>query len=361
MIVGWLSVEDFRNHRSTCVCFDPDRTLVLGPNGHGKTNLLEAIDLLSGTRSFRGAASETLVRAGCVRAIVRAEIVRRGRTHVVEMEIAAAGRSRAQVNRNPVRPLRNLADVVSTVVFCPTDLALPSGPPAVRREFLDEVLGRTDPEFRAVRADFERILRQRNNLLKQTGRRPDDEALATLDVWDTQFAAAGEIVADRRIALCAALAPSVQHAYTELAGVETPVHLSYSAPWRASNLAETLSSGRSDDLRRGATLAGPHRDDLVISVDGLPARTHASQGEQRSIALSLRLAQHGYTAATMGDPPVVLLDDVFSELDDGRARRLVDCLPGAQTILTSAQGNVPHGIEFAGRVHVRDGKATTAP
>ena len=361
MNVVWLSIEDFRNHRSTRVHFDPERTLVLGPNGHGKTNLLEALDLLSGTRSFRGAASEVLVRSGCARAIVRAEIERRGRTHVVEMEVAAAGRSRAQVNRNPVRPLRNLADVVSTVVFCPTDLALPSGSPSVRREFLDEVLARTDPQFRAIRSDFERILRQRNNLLKQTGRRPDGEALATLDVWDTQFAAAGEFVAERRIALCAALAPGIQRAYTQLAGVETPVHLSYSAPWRSSGLAEMLSSGRPDDLRRGATLAGPHRDDLEISVDGLSARTHASQGEQRSIALALRLAQHGFTAAAFDDPPVVLLDDVFSELDDGRARRLVDCLPKAQIILTSAVGNVPAGIDFGSCVHIRDGAATTAP
>lgn len=360
MIVTWLRLENFRNHASTQVAFDASRTLVVGPNGHGKTNLLEALDLLGGSRTFRGAANDVMVRVGCDRAFVRAEIMRRGRMHLVEMEVPAAGRPRAQINRNPVRPLRDLADVVSVVVFCPSDLALPGGGPSVRRDLLDETLIRTDREYRAVRADFERVLRQRNNLLKQAGQRPDSTALSTLDVWDAQLVDTGEVVASRRAALCDAIAPRVREAYVELAGHATTVELAYSAPWRHSGLAEMLASGRPDDLRRATTLVGPHRDDVEIFLDGLPVRTHASQGEQRSVALALRLAQHSYAAQVLGDAPVVLLDDVFSELDDGRARRLIECLPEAQTILTSAVGNVPIGLDFGSCVQVLHGDVCDA-
>ena len=356
MIIAWLSIENFRNHRSTKLPLDAERTLVVGPNGHGKTNLLEAIALLDGSGSFRGASAETLVRAGCDQAFVRAEIRRERRTRLVEMEIAAAGRSRAQVNGQRVRSLRELADVVSTVVFCPADLSIAAGGPSVRRELLDNVLTSTDREYRAKRLDFERVLRQRNNLLKQTGHRADDEALATLDVWDAQLADVGESIAQRRDALCTALASPAQDAYCQLAGCEASLRLSYAAEWRDSGLATSLAQARPDDLRRGTTTVGPHRDDMTICLDGLPARTHASQGEQRSIALALRLAQHRYAAQTSGIEPVVLLDDVFSELDEGRARRLVACLPAAQTVVTSATGHVPSGIEAHSHVQIRDGE-----
>lgn len=360
MILAWLSIENFRNHRSTKVSFDPRRTLVVGPNGHGKTNLLEAAAMLDGSGSFRGANAEALVRAGCQQAYVRAEIRRGNRSSLVEMEIPAGGRSRAQLNGQRVRTLRDLAEAFTAVVFCPADLTIAAGGPSMRRALADEVLAGTDREFRAVRADLERILRQRNNLLKQAGQRPDSEALNTLDVWDTQFAAAGEIVARRRAALAGALAPAAQDAYRRLAGTGAQLELSYVRSWSEASLAAALECARTDDLRRGATSVGPHRDDMEITLDGLPARTHASQGEQRSIALSLRLAQHRYTAERVGTAPIVLLDDVFSELDSGRARRLVDCLPDAQTVVTSATGHVPEGIEFAGRVEVRDGAVIAA-
>ena len=356
MILAWLSVENFRNHRATKLSFEPGRTLVVGPNGHGKTNLLEAVAMLDGSGSFRGATAETLVRAGSQRAYVRAEIGRRGRPSLVEMEIPASGRSRAQVNGQRVRTLRDLADVVNSVVFCPADLALPAGGPSMRRALLDEVLAAVDHEFRAVRADFERVLRQRNNLLKQAGQRPDSDALNTLDVWDDQFASAGEFVARHRADLVGALAQPAQEAYRRLAGVDVRLELSYVTSWTADSLAAALACARSDDLRRGSTSVGPHRDEMEIILDGLPARTHASQGEQRSIALSLRLAQHHCTAGRLGTAPIVLLDDVFSELDEGRARRLVDCLPDAQTLVTSATGHVPAGIDIGSRVFVRDGE-----
>ncbi len=359
MIIAWLSIENFRNHRSTKLSLDAERTLVIGPNGHGKTNLLEAIALLDGSGSFRGASAETLVRASCDRAFVRAEIRRARRTHLVEMEIAAAGRSRAQVNGQRVRSLRDLADVVSTVVFCPADLSIAAGGPSVRRELLDNVLTSTDREYRALRLDFERVLRQRNNLLKQAGHRLDDEAVTTLDVWDAQLAEIGEAIAQRRDALCTELVSPAQDAYRQLAGCTADLELSYAAAWRESSLAIALAKARPDDLRRGTTTVGPHRDDMTVCLNGLAARTHASQGEQRSIALALRLAQHRYTAQISGIEPVILLDDVFSELDEGRARRLVGCLPAAQTVVTSATGHVPPGIEANSQVHVDDGQVVS--
>lgn len=358
MIVAWLSIENFRNHRSTKLSLDAERTLVVGPNGHGKTNLLEAIAFLDGSGSFRGASAETLVRAGCEKAFVRAEIRRDRRTYLLELEIAAAGRPRAQVNGQRVRSLRDLADVLSAVVFCPADLSIAAGGPSVRRELLDSVLTSTDREYRAIRLDFERVVRQRNNLLKQAGHRPDDEAVTTLDVWDAQLATVGEAIAQRRDALCTALVSPAQDAYCQLAGTAANLRLSYAAEWRGNGLAAALAQARADDLRRGTTTVGPHRDDMTVCLDGLPARTHASQGEQRSIALALRLAQHRYTAQVSGVEPVILLDDVFSELDEGRAGRLVGCLPAAQTVVTSATGHVPHGIEGHSHVQVRDGELT---
>ena len=361
MIVAWLSIEDFRNHRSTRLELDEAHTLLVGPNGHGKTNVLEALALLDGSGSFRGANAETLVRAGCERAFVRAEVRRERRTHLVEMEITAAGRSRAQANGQRVRSLRDLADVARAVVFCPADLSIAAGGPSVRRDLLDSVLTATDREYRATRHAFDRVLRQRNNLLKQAGPRPDGEAMTTLDVWDAQLANAGDTVAARRDELCAALMPPAQDAYRGLAGTAAELRIAYAAEWRGSSLAAALALARSDDLRRGTTTVGPHRDDMTISLDGLPARTHASQGEQRCIALALRLAQHRYMAAVGGVAPLILLDDVFSELDEGRAERLVGCLPDAQTVVTSATGQVPPGIEGHRQVQIRDGCVVGAP
>lgn len=360
MIVAWLSIENFRNHRATKLPLDAERTLIVGPNGHGKTNLLEALALLQGSGSFRGASAETLVRTGCDRAFVRAEVQRSRRTYLVEMEITTAGRSRVQANGQRLKTLRDLADVVSAVVFCPADLSIAAGGPSVRRELLDNVLTSIDREYRAIRLDFERVLRQRNNLLKQAGHRPDDEALMTLDVWDAQLATTGEAIAQRRDALCSALTAPAQEAYGRLAGSAAELRLSYAAQWRGNTLSDALAQARAEDLRRGTTTVGPHRDDVTICLGGLPARTHASQGEQRSIALALRLAQHRYTARISGIEPMILLDDVFSELDEGRAARLVGCLPPAQTVVTSATGHVPAGIEAHSQVQIRDGEVIAA-
>ncbi|MFT5531018.1 MAG: DNA replication and repair protein RecF [Candidatus Poriferisodalaceae bacterium] len=344
MRIDRLWLVNFRNHRSTDVEFDPSMTLVTGANGQGKTNLLEGIAMLAGMKSFRGAVSEAMVCADERAAVVRADVSTERRTVLVELEISTDSRSRMQVNKQAVRRARDLADTVRVVVFSPDDLELMKGSPSIRRGLLDDVVASVNVAFRQHRADLDRVLRQRNTLLKQAGGRPNAEIEATLEVWDAKLIAAADAVAFARESLVAQLEPVVCEYYRLLAGADEPVTLSYDAPWRDIGLAAALAEVRRDEFRRSTTLVGPHRDELGVSLNGLPARTHASQGEQRSLSLALRLATHRVLGDLLGDPPVVLLDDVFSELDDGRARRLVDCLPAAQTILTSATGTVPDGI-----------------
>ncbi len=355
MIVQRLWLTDFRNHASTDVVLDSQVTLVTGPNGHGKTNLLEAIGLLAGMKSFRGASPEALVATGSEAAVVRAEVVRGGREALVEMEISP-GRSRFQVNKQAVRRVRDLGDVVKVVVFSPDDLELVKGAPSIRRTLLDDVLASIDVHFRQDRADLDKILRQRNNLLKQSHGRLSEEIVTTLDVWDHKLTVTGEAVARARSKLVTEIEPVVADYYAQVAGANEPVRLHYDAPWLGEGLASALTEVRTDELRRGATLVGPHRDEMQILLNALPARTHASQGEQRSLALALRLAMHHHIADAVADPPVVLLDDVFSELDTGRATRLVACLPSdAQIVLTSATGTVPDGVHPGRSLELRGG------
>ena len=359
MIVQRLWLTDFRNHRSSEVEFDRHVTLVTGPNGHGKTNLLEAVAMLAGMRSFRGATPDAMIAMGSDAAIIRAEVDRAGRDTLVEMEVAT-GRSRVQVNRQPLKRVRDLVDVVRVVVFSPDDLELVKGAPSIRRGLLDDVLASVDVGFRQERADMDRVLRQRNNLLKQAGSRGGDDVESTLAVWDSKLVASGEAVATAREALVEAIAPTVADYYARVAGAPEPVELRLDAPWRAQGLQAALLEVRRDEFRRGATLVGPHRDELVIELNGLPARTHASQGEQRSLALALRLAMHAYITATVGDAPLVLLDDVFSELDEGRATRLVACLPDAQIVVTSATGTVPEGVRPGRSLELLGGSIVSA-
>lgn len=355
MIIDRLWLTDFRNHRSTELRLDHQVSLITGRNGHGKTNLLEAIALLSGARSFRGASADALVMAGAAAAVVRAEVVRDDRTSLVEMQLAP-GKTRAQVNRQAVRRLRDLSDVVRVVVFGPDDLDLVKGAPAGRRTVIDDVLSDIDVRFRQDRIDLDRILRQRNNLLRQAKGRLSADVESTLDVWDSQLGVVGEAVTSARRQLLDDLGPLVEQFYTSVAGGTDHVSLQYQCSWSTTTLTAALSERRVDELRRATTLVGPHRDDIVIELNGLPARTHASQGEQRSLALALRLAVHHRITSVMSDPPLVLLDDVFSELDDHRATRLIDCLPVAQIVLTSATGTVPPGIRPGLVVEVRNGE-----
>lgn len=331
----------------------------MGANGQGKTNLLEAVGYLATLSSFRGAPSEALVRQGASTAAVRAEIVRDGRELLVEAEIAPAGRSRVQVNRQRLSRNRDLLGALRVSVFAPDDLALVKAGPAGRRRFLDDTLVALVAKNEELRTEIDRVLRQRNALLKQAAGRMTPEIELTLDVWDEKLATAGTALGERRVELLSQLAPYLRTAYADLAGAAVPVEATYESSWWGTDggLAGALVGARDEELRRRLTLVGPHRDEVAFSIAGLPARTHASQGEQRSLALALRLAAHRLVSDATGTPPVLLLDDVFSELDPARCEALVAHLlgGGGQTIITTA-GSLPPAAEPEAVLRVVDGR-----
>jgi DNA replication and repair protein RecF len=335
----WLT--DFRSYTSIEVNLSPGLTVLVGANGEGKTNLLEALAWLATLSSFRGAPTEALVRQGAPFAVVRALAEREGRELLVEAQLQPAGRNRILVNRQPLRRSRDLLGSLRVTVFTPDDLDIVKNGPGERRRFLDDALVALHPRNDALRADVDRILRQRNALLRQTGGRLDEAAAFTLDVWDAQLAEAGEALAAARVELVEQLRPVLSSTYDALARDAALVTAGYDAAWRDQGLADALVAARKDDLRRGVSTVGPHRDDMMLTLAGAPARTHASQGEQRTLALSLRLAVHHVVTGATGSPPVLLLDDVFSELDPERARALVANLPPGQTVLTTAGGVPP--------------------
>lgn len=337
MRVRTLWLTDFRSYESLELALDPGVTVVVGGNGQGKTNLVEAVGFLATLDSFRGAPIEALVRAGASRAVVRAEVVHPdGREVLLEAELPSTGRVRTLVNRQRLQRTRDLLGALRVSVFSPDDLFLVKGGPAERRRFLDDAVVAVLPRLDAVRTEVDRVLRQRAALLRSAAGRLTTDVELTLDVWDAKLAAAGEQLADARAALVADLAGPVAGATTSLAGDGASVHLRYAPSWRASGLASALAAARTDDLRRQVTTVGPHRDDLEIELRGLPARTHASQGEQRTLALALRLGTHLLVTERTGMPPVLVLDDVFSELDPDRARALLQHLPAGQVLLTTA-------------------------
>ncbi|HZU78603.1 MAG TPA: DNA replication and repair protein RecF [Acidimicrobiales bacterium] len=336
MAITTLWLTDFRCFSEAVFEPDPDGLTVLrGENGAGKTSVLEAVGWLATQRSFRGAPREALVRTGAARAVVRAEATAGTRAMLLEAEIPVTGAARAQVNRQPVRRRAELVEALQVSVFSPDDLDLVQGGPAARRDYLDEALTGRHPRFEALQVEVDRILRQRAALLRQAGGRHEPEVLATLDVWDARLESSGDALAAAREELAAELSPLVGAAYARLAGRQETVTLTYSRSWVGA-LGDALAAARRDDLRRQVTTVGPHRDELEVLVDGRPARTHASQGEQRSVALSLRLATHHLATAEHGAAPVLLLDDVFSELDAQRSGALVDQLPPGQVLLTTA-------------------------
>lgn len=347
----WL--EDFRSYDRLDLDLDPGVTVLVGPNGSGKTNLAEAIAWLATLGSFRGVSNEALVRVGADRAIVRGEVLQGERRLLVEAEIPTRGRTRVLVNR---QRLTKAADVVGTLrvtVFAPDDLRLVKGGPSERRRLLDDALVAVSARAPGALRDLDRVLRQRNALLSglpgDARRRgcPDAAATATLDVWDARLATSGEQVATLRRELVGRLTEPVAAAYATLAGRPTPIGLDYRTSWSGS-LEHALAAARDTDVRRGLTSVGPHRDELELLVDGLPARTHASQGEQRTLALALRLGVHQVITAVTGTMPVIVLDDVFSELDPERSAALVGAVPEAQTVITTA-GPLPAAVQ-PGRV-----------
>jgi DNA replication and repair protein RecF len=347
----WLT--DFRSYRSAQLDLAPGLTALVGANGEGKTNLLEALAWLASLSSFRGAPTEALVRRGAPYAVVRALAEREGRELLVEAQIQPTGRNRVQVNRQPLRRARDLLGALQVSVFTPEDLAIVKDGPGERRRFLDDALVGVHPRNDALRTEVDKVLRQRNALLKQVSGALDGSAAATLDVWDAKLTAVGAALVAARLDLLERLRPALSATYGALAGHTAPVATRYEAAWLpagegdpdagpdaaqalSAGLAAALSASRGEDVRRGVSTVGPHRDELAFAIGAGPARTEASQGEQRTLALALRLAVHRAVTAAAGAPPVLLLDDVFSELDADRSAALLANLPAGQTLVTTA-------------------------
>ena len=354
----WLI--DYRSYEEAEVSLPSGLTAVVGVNGAGKTNLLEAVSYLATMSSFRGAPVDALVRAGADQAVVRAEIDASGRAFLLEAEIGGRGGNRVQVNRQRLQRSRDLLGALRVSVFSPGDVELVKGGPSGRRRWLDEAVVADQPRLDQLRLDVERVLRQRGALLRQAGGRLTDEIGFTLDVWDDKLAAAGDELAFARRSLLERLEPEIDRAHRDLVGEDgSEVRLHYETSWTGS-LAEALADGRADDVRRRATLRGPHRDELAIILDGLPARTHASQGEQRSLALALRLGVHRLLTKRLDTAPVLLLDDVFSELDPARSAALLAHLPDGQGMVTTA-GPLPEDARPEKVVRVVDHELVDGP
>jgi DNA replication and repair protein RecF len=360
MLVERLQLVDFRNYAAATFDLTEGTTVVVGDNGQGKTNFAEALAYLATLASFRGAPADALVRVGSSSAVVRADVRDEdGRTSLIEAELVPNGRNRVQVNRQRLQRARDLLGVVRVTVFSPDDLTLVKGGPTERRRFLDDTLVALATKYDAARLELDRILRQRNTLLRQAGGRLDESAATTLDVWDARFAAAGDQFGYARATLVERIAPHVAEAYARLAGEASAVGLEYAPAWRELGLAHALREARAADVRRGVSTVGPHRDEVPLSIAGLPARTHASQGEQRTLALALRLGAHALVAERTGSTPVLVLDDVLSELDAGRAAALLAHLPAGQVVITTA-GAIPEAARPERIVRIRAGAVVPA-
>lgn len=362
MIVEQLELIDVRNYRSGSFALTAGTTVVRGDNGHGKTNLAEALAFLATLSSFRGVPIDALVRSGAERGIIRATVVDDdGRRSLIEAEIVSGGRNRVQVNRQRLPRTRDLLGTIRVTVFSPDDLVMVKGGPADRRRVLDDTLVALATKYDAMRLELDRVVKQRNTLLKSwsasPGRSSPGDAAATLDVWDQRLVDVGERLGRARAMLVERLVPMVGAAYSDLAGRPTEIGLTYRPRWLEEGLGNALLEARDTDRRRGVTTVGPHRDDLGLTIGELPARTHASQGEQRTLALSIRLAAHRLIAERVGSVPVLVLDDVLSELDYGRAASLLANLPPGQIVITTAVP-MPPGVRADRELHVEGGRVS---
>ena len=370
MIVEQLGLTDFRNYAVADVSLSAGANLFVGRNGQGKTNLVEAVAYLATLGSHRVSSDAPMVRDGADAAIVRARLAHGDRSVLLELQLNRQGSNKARVNGVNVRTAE-LPRYAQVVLFAPEDLQIVRGDPSARRRFADQLIVQRAPRLAGVLADYDRVLRQRTALLKSArARGVRGDALGTLDVWDDKLVALGTEVIEARLALASDLSTPVAEAYTAIAGADHEPRLRWALsvvggdpeegdaagePATTDSLAEqfrtALAARRSMELERGLTLVGPHRDDLVLEVRGLPVKGYASHGESWSVALALRLASAELLRAEsrLGDP-VLILDDVFAELDAGRRTRLAELAAGyEQVIVTSAvEEDVPDGL----RAHV---------
>jgi DNA replication and repair protein RecF len=371
MYVERLELIDFRNHPAISLELSPGPSVLAGPNGVGKTSVLEAIGYLSTLGSHRIGPESSLVRVGASATIVRAAVVREGRKVLVDLEIRPGTGVKARVNRAPLPRARDALGIVRATLFAPEDLALIRGDPDERRRFLDTLAVQRLPRYMAIRQDFDRVLRQRNTLLRSAaGRMPSGAGLATLDVWDEKLATTGAEVWAERLRLIELIRAPVERSYQDVAAQLDPVRMVYVSsvlgdrmvdpdPARLGQiLRERLLTDRAREVERGVTLSGPHRDELALSLRELPTRTHASQGEAWSLALALRLGAHQLLTKE-GEEPVLLLDDVFAELDRRRRERLAElALTVEQSVITaSVPDELPLRLK-ATMFHVKQGNIT---
>ena len=382
MQLSRLEMVDWRSYDRASIELDTGVTVLVGPNAQGKTNLLEAVVRLATGGSHRVASDVPLVRAGAETAILRSVLVTdAGRRRTVDLEVASGRRTRVLVDGQDVRRAADAVGVLRIVLFAPEDLAIVRDDPSARRGFLDDVLAMRRPAYAAARAEYDRVLRQRNHLLRSArGLRGEaaTTALATLDAWTDQLVGHGAAMLAARVAGTHALAAPVDGFYRDLADRPEEVSLTYTsscgievrgvagtpvsttAPYEEA-MRSALAARADDERQRGVTLVGPHRDDLVLAIGGLPARGYSSHGEAWSLALSLKLATHGILDE-VGDRPVVLLDDVFAELDTTRRARLAAaCADFDQVLVTAA---VEEDVPLDGaRVDVQlvDGCTTLSP
>jgi len=369
--VAHLTLHNFRSYTDLEVALEPGATAFIGRNGQGKTNLIEAIDYLSRLSSHRVASDAPLVRAGAEQAIVRAAVVRDGRTAILEVELNPGRANRARINKSPLPRPRDLIGVLRTVVFAPDDLTLVKGDPSDRRKFLDDLLTLRTPRLAGVRSDYDRILRQRNSLLKTAGLargETRETALSTLAVWDLQLAHVGAQLLAARLQLVEDLRPYVGKAYEAVArgASRDDAEIAYTCSFEADSddlegsLLAELERRRKEELDRGVSLVGPHRDELALTLGNddlrLPVKGYASHGESWSFALALRLASYDLLRVD-GDDPILVLDDVFAELDTERRAQLADLVAGAEQVLVTAAvaDDVPEALRGT-RFLVADGE-----
>lgn len=365
MYLTRLALTDFRSYPELSIDLGPGVTTFSGPNGEGKTNLVEAIGYLATLGSHRVATDAPMVRSGAERAVLRAAVTGAHGSALVEIEVNPGRANRVRLNRAPMPRPRDILGALRTVLFAPEDLALIKGDPGERRRFLDELLVATAPRYAGVRADYERVLRQRTALLKSAGGKGHlrgaarESMVATLDAWDGQLARAAAPLLAGRMRLVAALRPHVDAAYEAVSGgaagdesamsYRSSVSDSPASAKPASGeagrdddvagleavMVKALAGVRASELDRGVCLVGPHRDELELFIGGLPARGYASHGESWSLALALRLASFALLRDGREDP-VLILDDVFAELDTGRRDRLAALVAGGEQVLITA-------------------------
>lgn len=388
MYVRHLSVSNFRSYESAELPLSPGITTLVGLNGQGKTNLVEAIGYLATLSSHRVANDQPLVRFGASQAVIRGVVVRDGRETLVELELNPGRANRARLGRSPMQRPREVLGTLRTVLFAPEDLALVKGDPSERRRFLDELLVARQPRWAGVRSDYDKVLRQRNALLKSAAPvlrrgarhrpRPAEEtgddarasALHTLDIWNDHLATVGSQLLYARLRLLRDLGPYLSKAYDEVSAGQSDARVSYKSSLReevAASIAAgevpeaeelraqtlaALEEARPREVERGVSLVGPHRDDVVLTLGELPAKGYASHGESWSFALGLKLAAYQLLRHDLGEDPVLILDDVFAELDSGRRERLAAMIADCEQVLITAAVDEDVPSSLAGQEYV---------